>query len=86
MILYGALTTLDKGEPVGVALAIQAPDRKALDALLDDEQLGLDAGAEIEIHNWELGGDADTPRGSGGNPLLDFAPCLVVMPQRRPQD
>ena len=38
LILYGALTTLDGGEPVGLALALQAPDREAVDALMADER------------------------------------------------
>jgi uncharacterized protein len=55
LILYGALTTLDDAEPVGVALALQAPDRQAVDALIDDERTGLGA-FSLEIHNWEFGG------------------------------
>ena len=56
LILYGALTTLDGAEPVGVALALQAPDREAVDALIEDERTGLGAFSEIEVHNWEFGG------------------------------
>jgi uncharacterized protein len=56
LVLYGALTTLDGAEPVGVALALQAPDREAVDALLEDERTGLDAFSEIEVHDWEFGG------------------------------
>jgi uncharacterized protein YciI len=56
LILYGALTTLDGGEPAGVALALQAPDREAVAALMEDERTGLDAFCEVEIHNWEFGG------------------------------
>jgi hypothetical protein len=56
LILYGALTTLDGAEPAGVALALQAPDREAVDALVDDAQTGLGAFSELEIHNWEFGG------------------------------
>jgi hypothetical protein len=56
LILYGALTTLDGAEPAGVALALQALDREAVDALMEDEQTGLGAPSEIEIHNWEFGG------------------------------
>ena len=56
LILYGALTTLDGAEPVGVALALQAPDREAVDALLEDEGTGLDSFSEIEVHSWEFGG------------------------------
>jgi uncharacterized protein YciI len=56
LILYGALTTLDGGEPAGVALALQAPDRDAVEALIDDERTGLGAFSELETHNWEFGG------------------------------
>jgi uncharacterized protein len=56
LIMYGALTTLDGADPVGVALALQAPDREAVDALLADERTGLGAFSELEIHDWEFGG------------------------------
>jgi uncharacterized protein YciI len=56
LILYGVLATLDGGAPAGVALALQAPDRAAVDALIGDERLGLGAFSEVAIHNWEFGG------------------------------
>jgi uncharacterized protein YciI len=56
LVLYGALTTLDDAEPVGVALALQAPNRAAVGALVDDERTGLGGFSEVEIHNWEFGG------------------------------
>jgi uncharacterized protein len=56
LVLYGALTTLDGAEPVGVALALQAPDRDAVDALIEDERTGLGAFSEVEVYNWEFGG------------------------------
>ena len=56
LVLYGALSTLDGGQPVGVALALQASDREAIDALLEDERTGLHAFSEIEVHDWEFGG------------------------------
>ena len=56
LILYGTLTTLDGGEPAGVALAVQAPDREAVDALLADERTGLGSYSAIDVHNWEFGG------------------------------
>ena len=56
LVLYGALTTLEGAEPVGVALALQAPDREAVDALVEDERTGLLAFSEVEVHNWEFGG------------------------------
>jgi uncharacterized protein YciI len=54
LILYGALGTLDRNQPVGVALAAQAHDKDALHALLREG--GLDLYPKIEIHNWEFGG------------------------------
>jgi hypothetical protein len=56
LILYGSLTTLGDSKPAGVALAVQAPDRRALDALLADRRLGLEIVSDIEIHDWEFGG------------------------------
>jgi uncharacterized protein YciI len=56
LILYGALTTLDDGESAGVALALQAPDREAVEALGAEERIGLGSFATAEIHNWEFGG------------------------------
>jgi uncharacterized protein YciI len=56
LILYGALATLDGAEPAGVALAVQAPDRAAVDALMEDERTGLGEFSEVEIHDWEFGG------------------------------
>ncbi len=56
LILYGALTTLDGSEPAGATLAVQAPDREAVDALMEDELTRLRGFSEVEIHNWEFGG------------------------------
>ena len=56
LILYGALSTLDDAAPAGVALAVQAPDRNAVDALIEDARSGLGGHAETEVHNWEFGG------------------------------
>ena len=56
LILYGALATLDGAEPAGLALALQAPDREAVDAFMNDERTGLEALSELEINNWEFGG------------------------------
>jgi uncharacterized protein len=56
LILYGALTTLDDAALIGVALAVQASERKAVDALLADRRVGLDSFSDIEIHDWEFGG------------------------------
>ena len=56
LILYGALSTLDGAGPVGVALAVQAGEREAVDALLGSGQVGLEAFPDSEIHDWEFGG------------------------------
>ncbi len=56
LILYGALSTLDDAAPAGVALAVQARDRTAVDALMEDERSGVGGHAETAVHNWEFGG------------------------------
>ena len=56
LILYGALSSLDGAEPVGVVLALQAPDRAALDALIDEQRTGLGHFSELDVFNWEFGG------------------------------
>jgi hypothetical protein len=56
LIVYGALSTLDDGEPAGVALAAQAPGRDAVVALLEDERTGIDVFQDVDIHAWEFGG------------------------------
>ena len=56
LILYGALTTLHDSGLVGVALAVQAREREAVDALIEEGRVGLDVFPEIEIHDWEFGG------------------------------
>jgi uncharacterized protein len=45
----GELLTLDEAEPAGVALALQAPTRQAVEALVG-------GGEDVEIHDWEFGG------------------------------
>ena len=56
LIIYGALTALADAAPVGVALAVQARDRQAVDALLDEGRAGLSVFPHVEIHDWEFGG------------------------------
>jgi uncharacterized protein YciI len=56
LILYGALSTLDDARPIGLALALQARERAALEALLEEQRPGLDAFPDRQIHDWELGG------------------------------
>jgi len=53
LIMCGELAGLDDGEPAGMALAVQAPSREALDALLTDPRAAL---GDVEIHDWEFGG------------------------------
>jgi hypothetical protein len=55
LILYGSLSTLD-ARLIGVALAVQARERPAVDALLEKERPGLDVFPDLEIHDWEFGG------------------------------
>jgi uncharacterized protein len=56
LIVYGALSTLDDGEPAGVALAVQAADRDAVVALLERERTGVGVFPDVDIHDWEFGG------------------------------
>ena len=56
LILYGALTEPESGEMIGVALALQAPGRDAVEELLRDEAAALDAFPSVELHDWEFGG------------------------------
>jgi uncharacterized protein YciI len=56
LILYGELRNLADDRPVGVALAVQAPTREALDALLGQARAGHARFNDVEIHDWEFGG------------------------------
>jgi uncharacterized protein len=56
LILYGALSSLHDVELVGVAVAVQAPEREALDAFLEEGGMGLNSFPDIETHDWEFGG------------------------------
>jgi uncharacterized protein len=47
LIIHGALRALDDARPAGVVFALQAPARRAVEAL---------ARGEAEIHDWEFGG------------------------------
>ena len=55
LIVHGELRT-DDSRPVGVALALQAPTRAAVDTLLRDRDPGFDRHLEVEILDWEFGG------------------------------
>ncbi len=56
LIVHGDLLTPDDARPAGVALALQAPAREAVDALLRDGRPGLDEHFELQILDWEFGG------------------------------
>ena len=56
LIVYGALRALDDAALVGVAVAVQAGDREAVETLLEQGRMGLPAFPSIEIHHWEFGG------------------------------
>lgn len=56
LIVHGSLLTPDDARPAGVALALQAPAREAVDALLREGRPELDAHLELEILDWEFGG------------------------------
>jgi hypothetical protein len=51
LIVHGELLTPDEAGPTGVALALQAPTRDAVDALL-----GLDQHLDARVLDWEFGG------------------------------
>ena len=55
LIVYGTLHDLDDHASPGVALAVQAPTRPALDTLLRDELTCL-RNDDTEIHDWIFGG------------------------------
>ena len=56
LIVHGELLTPDEARPVGVGLALQAPTREAVDALLRGRLAGLDEHLNVQIHDWEFGG------------------------------
>jgi hypothetical protein len=53
LIVHGELLMPADATPAGVALALQAPTRETVAALLTDTQAGL---AEVQILDWEFGG------------------------------
>jgi uncharacterized protein YciI len=56
LIVHGELLAPDDGAPVGVAFALQAPTREAVDTLLAGGQAGLDEHFDVEVLDWEFGG------------------------------
>jgi uncharacterized protein YciI len=51
LIVHGRLLTPEEGRPVGVALALQAATRPAVEALLENAQT-----LDVQVVDWELGG------------------------------
>lgn len=56
LIVHGELLTPDEALPVGVALALQAPRREDVDALLKDAGPRTGEQVDAEILDWEFGG------------------------------
>lgn len=59
LILYGAMTSLQDAELVGVALAVQAPEREAVDALLEEGRVGSAPSARSRFTTGSSAVDAD---------------------------
>ena len=56
VIVHGELLTPDEARPVGVALALQAPTRQAVDALLGGGRARLDEHFDVQVLDWAFGG------------------------------
>jgi uncharacterized protein len=56
LIVYGTLAEPESGERIGVVVAVQAPGKDAVETLLRDAALRLDAFPTVEVHDWEFGG------------------------------
>jgi hypothetical protein len=56
LIVYGELATPEDAIPVGLALALQAPTRQAVEALLNGCQIGRAEHFDVQILDWEFGG------------------------------
>jgi hypothetical protein len=56
LIVHGELFTPDGTRPAGVVLALQAPAREAVEALVGSAQDGLDRHFDVQILDWEFGG------------------------------
>jgi hypothetical protein len=50
------LRDLHTNQPAGVALAVEAPTRAALEGLLRESPAPLDDYADVSIYDWEFGG------------------------------
>jgi uncharacterized protein len=56
LVLYGALRAVERGSAVGMALAVQAPTRTAVDSLAQEALAPLGRRSDAEVHDWEFGG------------------------------
>jgi hypothetical protein len=56
LVLYGELRSIEDETPVGVALALPAPSRAAVDVLLREGGAGLDEQPGVRVFDWEFGG------------------------------
>ena len=56
LIVHGELLTPDEARPVGAALALQAPTRAAVHAVLGTRRAALGQHVDVQILDWEFGG------------------------------
>lgn len=56
LIVHGALLTAELDTPVGVAVALQAPARDAVEALVGSGRARFGDELDVQIHDWEFGG------------------------------
>jgi uncharacterized protein len=56
LIVHGELLTPDDARPLGVVVALQAPTREAVEAVLSDRRVGVEEHLAVQIHDWEFGG------------------------------
>jgi uncharacterized protein len=56
LIVHGELLTPDEGRQVGFALALQAPTRQPVEALLGSGPARPDEDLAVQVHDWEFGG------------------------------
>ena len=56
LIVHGDLLTAELGTPVGVVVALQAPTREAVEALLGSGRSRSGKALDVRIHDWEFGG------------------------------
>jgi hypothetical protein len=56
LIVHGELLTPDAATPTGVVLALQAPTRESVAALLREGHAALEERFDVQILDWEFGG------------------------------